>query len=194
MGDYVKGWAGDKSGLEISSMNKSVKVFGYGSLINRQSLRRTEPGACNIIPCKVYGYHRIFNLRSTYKYDPESGRPISVLNLQKGEESDFVNGVCFELPGGISDDLLIREEAYELCEVEVSDYSTSEPLGKVFTFISKVDSPYQYLVDSAAQADYLNICLTGCLEYGPEFVSDFKGATQFWGISPDDAEKRIWCT
>ena len=80
------------------------KIFAYGSLINESDLRRTVPEARNILPAKLYGYKRVFDLVSTYRFDPHTGIPICVLNLHRSSSSDFVNGISFEMDDSSFDD------------------------------------------------------------------------------------------
>lgn len=168
------------------------KIFAYGSLINESDLRRTVPEARNIIPAKLYGYKRVFDLVSTYRFDPQTGIPICVLNLHRASSSDFVNGISFEMDDSSFDDLLEREKAYELVESNIYDYYDSNIFCKANFFISIDYDPYSYLLDSELQQHYLSLCLQGCYKYGDNFIEDFKKTTFFFGVEYSQYQELIW--
>ena len=149
--------------------NKNIKIFGYGSLMNVKSLQKTAPQARNIVPCKIKGFRRVFDLQAKRKIGLEG--PIAVLDIiaKKGAE---VNGVCFEVNKKEFEALTDREILYSFVEVEV--YSLEEKFcGKAFTVQAKDKPRTNFKFDCPLQKDYLNICLQGAKNFGEKFYSDF---------------------
>jgi cation transport regulator ChaC len=172
-------------------MTGSTKIFAYGSLMNDSSLRRTVPHATNLYPAKVYGFRRIFNLASHYRYCPERRSPVCVLNLEPAEADSVLNGVCFEMDQSAFAALTSREQIYQMHEVTVHRYNGDGPHELASVFWAKDHKLFRYLTDSDAQKHYLNLCISGGEAFGPRFLEDFKRSTCFWGIDSKDTD-RIW--
>jgi len=79
-------------------MNDTIKIFGYGTLINEVSLKKTIPEATNISIAKLQGYIRVFNILETRKLTRKNGGKIAVLNIEKSNINDCINGICFDMP------------------------------------------------------------------------------------------------
>lgn len=168
------------------------KIFAYGSLMNEEDLKRTVPEAKNIIPAKLSGYTRVFNLASHYRFDSELDNiPVCVLTLERTSNSNFVNGICFDMEKTSFDDLLERERTYDLVESVVEHYELAESYQAYF-FISKEHEQYPYILNSNLQHSYLELCISGCLKYGSQYLEDFKKSTHFFNITDSDCERLIW--
>ena len=168
------------------------KIFAYGSLMNTNDLRRTVPNARNLFPVKLYGYKRVFNLKSTYRFDAIANISISVLNLEATSLSEFVNGICFDMDDESFAELLQREKAYNLVETKVCGYFDENRHYQAYFFLSVENQKYSYQLNSDIQANYLKICLDGCIKYGSSFVQDFQKTTHFFGIDESRYEQLIW--
>lgn len=168
-----------------------MKIFAYGSLMNINDLGRTVPKAANMFPVKLYGYRRIFDLESTYRFDPITNLPISVLNLEAASSFDYVNGICFDMDDQSFEDLLEREKAYNLLETTVVDYFKPQD-HKAHFFISSNYEKYPYQLGSNLQLRYLEICAEGCSIYGNQFFEDFMNSTHFFGVDIDKYNELIW--
>ncbi|MGR9116545.1 MAG: gamma-glutamylcyclotransferase family protein [Gammaproteobacteria bacterium] len=173
-------------------MSKIYKIFAYGSLINHASLTRTVPEARNIVPAKTFGLKRVFNLASTYRYDPLHRAPICVLNAEPAAPDTQMNGTCFEMDETSLQNLLKRESGYHFKPIEVSHYDDENTRFHAHYFTAKAFQPYRYLSSSAEQRHYLNLCLTGGAIYGRQFIEDFKRTTIFWGIDNEIDLQAIW--
>lgn len=167
-------------------------IFAYGSLIHDRDLRRTIANPYNIKPAILYGYKRIFNLKSTYRFDPDKSFPISVLNLYVTSKTEYVNGICFDMDNRSFDELMEREKGYELLEKKVLDYNNKDTCYDAKCFIAEGYEPYPYLVGSKLQADYLALCLEGCLKYGQKYLDDFKMSTEFYGVDSANYGELVW--
>ena len=160
--------------------------------MNSNDLIRTVPQARNKLPVKLHGYRRVFNLESTYRFDPVTNTPICVLNLETSSSFDFVNGICFDMDNQSFDALLEREKAYSLIQATVSDYFDGNINYQSYFFVSKDAERYPYQLESELQLDYLAICVDGCHNYGQGFLDDFKRSTYFFGVDNNKYEELIW--
>ena len=66
-------------------MTKRIKIFGYGSLINIKSLKKTVPEVISFFPAILEGYVRIFETKSTTRFT-EDNIPVCVLNIEKSSK------------------------------------------------------------------------------------------------------------
>ncbi|MGR9107866.1 MAG: gamma-glutamylcyclotransferase family protein [Gammaproteobacteria bacterium] len=174
-------------------MPEPTRIFAYGSLMNDASRRKTVPEATNSFPAKIYGFRRIFNLASHYRFCREKQSPVCVLNLEPGDRDSIVNGICFEMDGSSFAALIAREQIYQMQEITVHHYHDEGPQQSAFLFQAKDYKPFRYLQGSDAQRHYLNLCITGCQGKGARFLSEFKTTTAFWGIDSEEEIHRIWC-
>ena len=171
-------------------MQKTIRIFGYGSLINEESLRRTVPNAFNLFPAKVKGFVRVFNLPTQRKRCSEKGCPIAVLNIEKSEWNQEINGLCFEMNVEEFDALQERERSYELIEIEIEDYEGN--LHKGFTFRVLHYDAYPYIFGSSTQDEYMQICIEGCKTFGDEFLEDFMKTTYIGNKTLEEIKEEIF--
>lgn len=157
-------------------MDKKFRIFGYGSLINYESLISTSPSATNIFPARLYGFIRVFNIKDT-KFVEDSSKPKCVLNIEKSEYNQFINGVCFEVDLDGLEKLKEREEGYELISVEVCSLCEEKKICKAFTFRVPHYEAFDYQFDSLDQKKYLDMCLDGCMGISYDFLLEFKETT-----------------
>lgn len=171
--------------------NDVVTIFSYGSLMDDKDLRRTVPDATNITPCIVYGYKRVFDFTSTYRFT-RTKKPVCVLNLKKVADTYALNGICFDMDKSSFDELLEREDTYDLVKVKSYYYENQLKYKDAYFFITSNYPKYKYLLDSETQDDYLHICLRGASQYGKDFLQDFKETTEFYGIEESDYSDKVW--
>lgn len=72
----------------------SSRIFGYGSLLNKQSLLRTSPDAAEIEPAYIKGFKRSFNVSTAMRDGPLKGQPYCALGIEESSDTN-VNGVVF---------------------------------------------------------------------------------------------------
>jgi cation transport regulator ChaC len=173
-------------------MPETKKIFAYGSLLNEASLRKTVPNAASIYPAKVYGFRRVFNLASHYRFCTRKQSPVCVLNLERADSDSVLNGLCFEMDGSTFAALKSREQIYQMHEVAVHRYNGDGPPQSANLFWARDHELFRYLSDSEAQRHYLDLCITGCQVFGSHFLNDFKMSTGFWGIDSEEEIGRIW--
>lgn len=165
-----------------------VIIFGYGSLMDNESLRATVPTAKNLKPAYIKGFRREFN-----KIDEEgwhstnldlAGIPYCAVNVAKDENNRQVNGITFEVELTYFDALKQREKDYEPVETTACDFETGKPLGECFVFLANTcDGSYEH--GNPAQERYLKVCLSAAKEYGDDFYKQFLATTYIGGKSLD---------
>ena len=156
---------------------KSIVIFGYGSLINEDSLRKTVPSAKNIVPVRLQGYTRVFDFPSSTRLCEKSGKCCTVLNAFESKKDSSINGIIFEMDEEDLQNLIYRETGYELIEVEVENYyDENVKIVAYFFKAPKYESNY-FLFDSEKQMEYLDLCVEGCKIFGDEFLREFLETT-----------------
>lgn len=146
-----------------------MKLFGYGSLMNKNSLKKTVPEAKVVGKSLLKGYRRVFNVKSPYRKNEATGIYSSVLNIEESSESSFY-GTLIELPDQRNiEDLFKREEGYDLIEITLEDNT------KALTYMAEVDIPYLYVFHDCTQKEYLDICIQAAKE--SHFFEDFLHTT-----------------
>ncbi len=160
---------------------ETIKIFGYGSLINEDSLKKTCSNAKIIYPAKLYGFIRVFNVPAANRFCSQTHKPCAVLNAEKSEWNEYINGVCIEVPKDDFSDLLEREKNYELVQIDIEHFKENKTQ-RVFMFRSLHFESYDYIWNSIEQEEYLEICEEGCKKFGEEFLKEFRKTT-FIGTS-----------
>lgn len=123
-------------------------VFGYGSLMNPKSLKRTLPKASITFRATLRNYQRKFNI-------PVDGYLYLNIVPQKGKT---VEGVCIQVSEEELAMLRVRERGYAC--VDVTKNMTGKMDGRVYAFIAPDDSfPKLKILQS-----YIDTCLAGVPE------------------------------
>ena len=168
---------------------KKIKIFVYGSLINEKNLKKAINNVTNIFPCRLYGFIRVFNVESSNNLN-ENGEKITVLNIEKSEFNQYVNGICFDINFDDFDKFQKKEKKYELVQVEVTDFESNKNTYRAFVFRSIHFEAYNYKFESKAQKEYLDICLSGCDKFGKDFLEEFKKTTFIGNRVISDLEEK----
>jgi cation transport regulator ChaC len=160
---------------------KELVIFGYGSLMSKESLLATAPDATNIRSVYIKGFKREFCL-----WDPDgwtetnldlAGQPMCSVDIHKIDNSQArVNGVAFTVTDEDLQRLLVREQGYRLITTTLYDFDADQKLGMCQVFsANKHDGSYDF--NGAAQARYLQICLDSAKQYGERFYREFLETT-----------------
>lgn len=161
-------------------MSQTNLIFGFGSLINTDSLRRTAPNVSDIRPAIVKGFRREFNLWdsiSGWREEHLKGIPYCALDIRNdSDEQAKVNGVVFAVDEDELSSLIKREREYRLVETTAYDFKTDEPIGTCMLFSACKDNG-KYAHGSPTQIKYLGVCLEGAKRYGEEFYKTFLETT-----------------
>lgn len=145
-------------------MDQQIYVFGFGSLMNQESLQRTLPGKPITGWAILKGYRRAFNKagRRGHRY----------LNL-KPDPSSQVKGVLIQVTQDELEELKKREEGYNLVEVTNQIEQKPSDDAVMYTFIAP---PFHALKVSRR---YLNTVLAAIPQEEQEQwlkETDFEGA------------------
>ena len=161
-------------------MGKMV-IFGFGSLINLESLKTTVPDVYDIHPAYIKGFRRDFSLWDPVGWTETnldlSGEAFCALDVKADSDpKSRVNGIIFRMGERNYDRLIEREEGYKLVKTVAYDFESDEEIGECFVFsANKNDGAYDF--NNEAQKRYLDICLTSAREYGEQFYQEFLHST-----------------
>lgn len=148
-------------------------ILGYGSLISSESRAKTgETG--QVWPVKLHGFERHWSIMS-----PEFG--MSSVAVVKAE-AKACNGVLIEVP---EDQFALfdkREQGYQRTQLEreqLTPYLDDElPDGTYWIYhAQEVVEPH---IECPIALSYVDVILSGCLEHGDSFATDFLALTQGW--------------
>jgi cation transport regulator ChaC len=160
---------------------KMKVIFGYGSLINLESLKATAPNAEKIRPTYIKGFRREFCMWDADGWTESNldlaGQPMCAVDMHAVDDSESrVNGVAFNVPDTDLKRLIVREQNYKLIETPLYNFETDQEVGICQVFSSnKHNGTYDF--KGAAQARYLQICLDSSKSYGERFYQEFLDTT-----------------
>ena len=147
-----------------------MKIFGYGSLLCEDSIRKTVSRYSVIGPGVLEGYKRVFSVRSPHRKNNETGVYSSVLNLVKDEQFATM-GMLYEIPDEELPKLYLREEGYILEKISLQDGTS------VSVYIYPKGTNYQYVQGDPVQKEYLDICLEAAKRLGDNMYNNFIDST-----------------
>ena len=163
-------------------------IFGFGSLINHNSRRQTNPESKDAIPVRVapeFGYIRSWNYHGT----SSKLTALGVREIENGEDAHSINGVIYPVNGTDMSLVDEREDGYKRVEVPwrfVESFSwpalPDPDQTKLWMYLP--ENPQHPNSEYPVLQTYVDVCLDGCLEYGEEFAKEFLESTfgwsQFW--------------
>jgi cation transport regulator ChaC len=155
-------------------------IFGYGSLICKDSRKRTGVSG-EAHPIEVKGISRKWSLHS-----PEW--PATALSAHV-DQNAFCNGVCFEVDSDNLEKFDQREAGYHRIKVS---WDYVEHLSNVK--IPSSSTLWAYVGNQTGvpnserpiMQSYLDVILNGCLDYSEEFTKRFTELTEHWQHLVDD--------
>ncbi len=155
-------------------------IFGYGSLINLDSLAKTierKVSKSEIIPTILFGYSRIWNYKAkVFSENLIKNIDAVYLNLMESKNKQ-VNGIIFKISDIELEKLKIREKHYTL--VNISDKTNLKEKYKIYTFICYNEN---YIAKPTSESyvfqKYIDIVYKGCEEMGSEFKQIFDDTTE----------------
>ena len=152
---------------------QKIKLIGYGSLINRNSLRKTIKSHTGFHEVWIHGYRRRFNLKSIkHLYEPWD-TDVAVLNVEKCKRARF-NGIVYEISLRQFHDIIYREKTYKLIKVEYSDYRTNKVEGEAFLFVGLEQFIHKNL---NPRTHYFHICRKGAYLISKKYGKDWDRTT-----------------
>ena len=169
-----------------------LAVFGYGSLVSRESIAQTlGHEAPPPIPARLSGWRRrwsIYRVNTAHEkvFERTDGEPfehVVGLNLERAPgapESDWPNGALVELTTGELSRLDRREVRYDRVDVGSADVLTDEPHGfdRVFAFTAK-EGHFAATAppNSIVIASYVEACKVAFDDLGPGAWDEFLATT-----------------
>lgn len=175
----------------------TLKIIGYGSLINAQSAALTVTAQTRI-PVIAFGVYRIFNYvipQDNPRYglwDFPTRR--AALNIEvTNKVSDFINGLLIEIPVSDIQALREREVAYDLIQVPcvLWDDMDQKPFYSYILYCpyQEYDGQEKTNYNLEPHTVYYQICRDGALSFGDDFLKCWK-ATSF--IADGDSSMDKW--
>ncbi len=165
--------------VDLLKSRDRTSFITYGTLINKESIRKTVSGSLSAKPVVALGVRRIFNFAlmdenyvdqgGRYERSPHENH-ISTLNIQyTGQSSDKVNGILLSFSSAETDAIAEREYGYDIVPV---DYEVNDMREPAFMFIARKSREIGYRVrdDILPNESALITCLTGAYTYGREFL------------------------
>ena len=154
-------------------------LFGYGSLICTVSRNRHTKEA-KAIPVRVSGLQRCWNYHNEIRMRNALGVFIKT--------DAKCNGVVFPVEN--FSELNVREHGYDLVEISSESIEVLDgdlPSGKFWVYIPQ-ESIYP-CSKSPIQQSYLDVVMTGCLEFGDEFAKELIESTEWSEHWVDDRDE-----
>ena len=161
----------------VEAVEKEIAyIFGYGSLISSQS--RKETGITGkTFPCTYKG------LRRSWSMGIDQFKAIA-LNISE-EKDSACNGVLVEIALSELPKFDQREIGYKRIQLDPKSLMVEDvPLIELL----KTRPVYAYVMneqrtipdDYKIQQSYVDVIITGCLEYGEDFTQNFVKTTSGW--------------
>jgi len=200
---------------------KKVLLFGYGSLINEKSAKKSmsEETFNSIKPVAAFGLQRVFDYKAS-KTDHwganQNELEKAMLNLKPTDSyEDAVNGVTFEVNAKDLSELVKREKGYDLVPILVADWddvsheNPSVAIKVVYTFIASSEPREGNVYTSSKHypvRGYLEAIQEGAMRFGEQYRDFWNRTTYladattevtkwdkstFTGILPGDAESLV---
>ncbi len=147
-------------------------IFGYGSLINSKSRVRTADTG-TAIPVRVNGLQRAWNY-----HNPERRRNVLGV-IVDGKAS--CNGVIIEVSEENLRKFDERECGYYRMELDIKDITFlngSMVEGKIWVYIP--EEPLPPTENSPLHQSYIDVVITGCLEFGEDFAVECITSSIYW--------------
>lgn len=168
-------------GASIEGMAQQF-IFGYGSLVNSQSRQKTVERAVPAIPARIspdFGYRRGWFFRA-------NSIKVTLLGIERVEQGSSINGVIFP----VTDQELIqwdrRESGYNRIQVDSHKIELLYPLvlsdtAKVYIYVpSEKYTTTLPAVDYPLVQSYIDLCVSGFLEYHRDFAREFIETVFAW--------------
>lgn len=147
----------------------------YGSLINKDELKKENISIDNIEIVKIYGFRRIFNQEPSHRLVNSINR--AVLNIEAAEEESWFNAIVIKnLSLDYLNNLDIREKGYTRINLESNQVITynNENIPDCIIYKGREVKHNDMILPNF---DYLNICLNGVKSFEKEFFDDFLKTT-----------------
>lgn len=179
-------------------------IFGYGSLMNTESRDTTGRAGLHALPARIspdFGYVRSWCARSQRL----GFTALGLRHRRAGEDGWSINGVVFPVAPDMLPRFDRRESGYDRVAVpraliEGVSWEGLPATGTIWAYVPKglsAPSAMPLLPDlrHPILQSYLDLCLEGALEHGPDFAREMIATTADWnGFWLNDREiaRRPW--
>jgi len=150
-------------------------IFGYGSLINSDSRKKTGNSG-KVIPVRITGLKRQWNVVI-------DEIKVTAVGVTLAKDS-LCNGIVCQVD---NEDLLKfdkREIPFGYSRIEIDKKNITPLLGfnlpKGIFWVYAANKPGKPSSESPIIQSYIDVILTGCLEYSEQFARNFVKNTEFW--------------
>ncbi len=153
-----------------------ITIFGYGSLLNIDSLKSSAPNASNIRTCFIQGFERKFCLWAPTGFQATDfdlkGQPFCALDVYPASANQIVNGIAFDVGAEDFHRLCERECEYQRVSTVSYDFGNGVLSRDIIVFTAgKNNALYDH--QSESQKRYLEVCLDGAKSHGDSFYQQF---------------------
>lgn len=179
-------------------------IFGYGSLINTPSREGTGRPGMHALPARLspeFGHVRSWCARS--------GRlgwtALGLRPRRPGEAGWSINGVLFPVEPTLMPRFDRRESNYDRVAVprqmiEAISWEDLPAQGTIWVYVPKSvaipgTEPLLPDLNNPILQSYLDLCMEGALEFGPDFAREFVATTADWGsfwLNDRQIARRPW--
>ena len=164
-----------------------VAIFGYGSLLSRESMEATlgRPYDRDMVPCQLAGWRRTWDIampNSTFFTEDEQGRfyPETILYLNIAPSpACLMNGVVFVIRANELDGFDKREWIYDRVDVS-SQLRSVTPAGSVWAYVGKPEyraGGEQNFRKAAVRSSYLEMIERGLASWDDDFRAQYVRST-----------------
>lgn len=159
----------------------SQYLFGYGSLINRQSFERAlkrELGDAEFRVAEVKGFRRCWRAKENLYFEQLGRAAIGIFLDICSAPGESVNGVLVEVNDAELIQLKKREKNYDCLDIS-TQMNGCEPQDRVYTFVAR---PQHYLQpedkDVYIPQRYIDMIINGGECLGDDFLSGYQRTTE----------------
>ena len=147
-------------------------IFGYGSLISAEARDQTSTSQ-DVIQARIKGYRRFWSGFPLYGW-----APLGVRNSENATCNGALIGVSEEHIEGFD----AKEVTYvrELVEHDKIEVLEEADLGDASVWIYTPTEPLRPSMQSPIIQSYVDVAVTGCLNYSEEFAREFIETTKNW--------------
>lgn len=162
-------------------------LFGYGSLVNRQSRAGSSSAEtflhdaipASLVPSARLSLRREWNFRSKTRMTALGVRRVPLSDARE------INGVIYPVRAADLPAIREREVGYDMVQVHPENVKFESwqrlPAGaRVFVFVPQGDSAMPADAENPILQSYVDVCVTGFLEYGEPFARKFVRTTFGW--------------
>ena len=151
---------------------KENYIFGYGSLVNSNSRKKTLKKNTDSIPC-ILKKNNNFRRKWIFRCNKNNS---TALGIEKCNliEANEINGVIFKVNDKDLNLLDKREEGYERVLLDLDKIIfCNKKIDNINIWVYIINTPNLPNKNFPIESKYLNTCINGFYEFGYEYVCKF---------------------